>query len=134
MKRGIVWITLTALAVATASVFWLYNKPHQTADQKPFVTLSATELFKAFESDETSANQNYLDKVIEVHGEVSEVSQDMDNHTIILFKSSDPIFGIRCTLENNTIHPKPGDTIHLKGICKGYLSDVVLTHCIPVKS
>jgi len=133
MKPGILWATITALVVVSAIAFWLYNKPHRTAEQKPFVSLSAKELFKAFESDETSANENYLDKVIEVHGEVGEVTRDLDNNTIVIFKSDDPFFGIRCTIGTNNMQIKPGDTIHMKGICKGYLSDVVLTDCIYLK-
>lgn len=133
MKPGILWTILAALVMVSAIAFWLYNKPHRTAEQRPFVSLSATELFKAFESDEISANENYLDKIIEVHGEVGEVTIDMDKNTIVIFKSDDPIFGIRCTLEANNTHIKPGDTIHLKGICKGFLSDVVLTDCIYLK-
>ena len=134
MKPGIVWTLIIAVVVIAVLALWLYNKPHRTADQKPFVSLSATELFKAFESDEISANENYLDKVIEVYGEVVEITQDMDNHTIVMLKSDDPIFGIRCTLERASSHIKTGETVHLKGICKGFLSDVVLTNCIPAKS
>jgi hypothetical protein len=134
MKPGIVWTLIIAVVLIAVLALWLYNKPHRTADQKPFVSLSATELFKTFESDEASANENYLDKVLEVYGEVIEITQDIDNHTIVVLKSNDPIFGVRCTLDKGNSHISIGETIHLKGICKGYLSDVVLTNCIPVKS
>jgi hypothetical protein len=133
VKPVIIWATGAALMAVFAVAIWFYNKPHRTADRKPFVSLSAVALFKAFEADEISANENYLDKVVEVHGEVAEVMQDMDGQTVVVFKTEDAIFGVRCTLDQNHSPIQPGDTIHLKGICKGFLSDVVLTNCIQVK-
>lgn len=132
MKLKRVLIVFTALAGTISLAFWFYNKPHPTADQTPFVVLSANELFKTFQADETAARENYQDKVLQVHGEIAEVMKDLDLNTVIVFKSEDPVFGVRCTLAL-PMDVKPGDIVHVKGICKGYLSDVILTNGIPVK-
>jgi len=45
--------------------------------------------------------------------------------------TGDPMYGIACTLitiEPATGNVKPGEKITVKGICTGYLSDVVLTN------
>lgn len=102
-------------------------------EQETYISIRATELFKAFEENESSANTKYLNRVIEVTGIVSEVFANQENNTVVILKSDDLLFGISCTLEHSAADLNPGNSIVLKGICTGYLSDVVLTHCVLVK-
>ncbi|HRJ28660.1 MAG TPA: hypothetical protein PLV21_07895 [Cyclobacteriaceae bacterium] len=133
MKKGILWAGVVLLVIGVTTAFWLYNMPHRKANAEPFVTLKATELYKSFEANEAEANENYLDKVIEVHGIVSSVSINQQGDQVILMQSNDPMFGVSCTMDKSMQDVKPGQSLYLKGICKGYLSDVVLTDCIYIK-
>lgn len=45
---------------------------------------------------------------------------------IVALETENPMFGIRCTMVGPTINAKPGDSVTIKGICTGYLSDVVI--------
>jgi hypothetical protein len=48
-------------------------------------------------------------------------------------KSSDPIFGVNCTFKNDPGPLQKNSTITFKGVCTGYLSDVIINQGIIVK-
>lgn len=126
-KKKILIAVLIVAACAAAIGFYLYNKPARTAeDEKPAVTMDAAALYDAFEADEQKANADYLDKVIQVEGTVNSVTEEAGNAVVYLATNSD-IGAVSCTLSpGNKTTLKKGDKARIKGICRGYLSDVVL--------
>lgn len=128
--RKILYTLLIVGVLGILVAYKLYNKPHRHANEKPFVSMHAHELFNLFSTNEQQANENFLDKVLQVNGTVTEVRINQEGKQILVLESDDPIFGISCTLTQQDEKIKKGDVIHIKGICKGYLSDVVLTDCI----
>lgn len=132
MKR-IILLGLLALALIAVSVYRLYNKPHRQLENEKSISVDASTLLKAFEQDESAANAIYLDKVLEVSGSVSSISTNQDGKQVIVLGSHDPMFGISCTMAVESPASKQGDYLIIKGFCKGYLSDVVLTECKVVK-
>ena len=108
----------------------MWNKPHRNVAAARSITVTAATLAAGYESNETSANAQYLDKVLEVNGEVATVSANQKGKTVITLKGSD-MSGIICTVEGAlTATIKPGAAVVIKGICTGYLTDVVLVRCI----
>ena len=103
----------------------MYNKPHRDPASEASIKISATELFISYETDEVAANALYLDKVLEVSGRISEVTTNQELIAIVALQTENPMFGIRCTIEG-TVNAKPGDSVTIKGICTGYLYDVVI--------
>ena len=97
--------------------------------------LSAEALYKQYQDDENKANKNYLGKVLEVTGILSQVMHSGANEIWILSAASQG--GINCQMffDKNDIppDPKPGDKIVLKGKCTGFLMDVNLTDCVAEK-
>lgn len=133
MKYGKILIIVAVAIVAVVIVgYYQYNKPHRTPTASAFVAISSIELFNAFESDEVSANENFMDKIIEVNGEIVSNGFNQEGGQVIVLKSNNPLFGVSCTMSQVQSRLKVGDSVRLKGFCKGYLSDVVLTDCIPV--
>lgn len=131
MKK--VFAIILFAGVGAAIVFYiLYNKPHRNPANEASIQLSAEELFDNFNKDETNANTQYLDKVLEVKGKVLEVTTNQDQTTVIILETNDPIFGIRCTM-NSKVVVDVNDYVTVKGICTGFLSDVVLTNALLVK-
>lgn len=115
---------------------YMYNKPHKNyVKAKPEISLSATELIKAFEQDEKSANAKFLNKIIEVNGEVVDISTSKSNEIAIAL--NDAMFGVTLTLDveysldnkERIRSVKIGDNITLKGRCDGLLTDVRLSKC-----
>lgn len=118
--------------------WYLYNKPvadldHIDAD----FSLTADELFDQFENNEADANKKYLGKVIEVYGQVRDLTIGDSGELNMLLASGSPFFGINCGIssvsETKYKNYKVGDSIKIKGECTGVSMDVVLTRCVIVK-
>lgn len=132
MKKILIGIILVG-GVASVIIYRMYNKPHRDPSTESSVQISATELFRSFENNETVANGLYLDKVIEVSGKIAEVSTNQEQFPVIVLETENPMFAVRCTMENPTTPAKVGDAVTLKGICTGYLSDVIIVKGILVE-
>ena len=115
--------------ITSAFFFYQYYKPERNiASERPLL-LTAEDLFQKFSSNEQQANQLYLNKVVQVTGNVLDIKHTNQGEDVIVLKSSDPMFGTCCTLASSqTLHAKlnQGDKVTIKGICTGYLTDVVL--------
>jgi Tfp pilus assembly protein PilV len=123
------------LLAAAGVVYYVYNKPHRDVSSEKGVQLSAQNLYDAFRTNENNANKLYLDKAIELTGEVADISTNQDGKTVVNFKTSDPLVVINCTFKDNPGELKPGQTITFKGICTGYIPDanVVINEGVLVK-
>lgn len=131
MKK-ILLIFLIVFIAGLGVAWYLYNKPVESISEvQPVQSLTADQLFSAYETDEARADSLNLNKVIEVSGTVQEVQTDTSGITVTL-QTASGIFGIKCQMdknENSTDIAK-GQEVRLKGICTGYLMDVVLVRCV----
>ena len=87
-----------------------------------------SELLEAFEGDEYLANKKYLDKIIEVKGNISKI----EDHKSIYIDTENPLSSIIFEMEEgqDITSLKVGDVITIKGLCTGYLMDVVMVRSI----
>jgi hypothetical protein len=129
-------IVLTIVAVgllAGAFIFYkIWYMPHRDVKDETAVTVTAQGIMDAYNADEKKANTLYLDKAIEVSGEVSDISKTQQGKTVLSLKTADPMGGVRCTMKDKA-DVKPGETVRIKGICSGFLMDVTLIDCYVVK-
>ena len=128
-----IFFTLGCLLVAAlaGTMIYLYNKPHRNVVTETGIPISARELYSKFTNNEMQANTAYLNKVLQVSGQVLEVKNNTTAGRVVVLNTGDPLFGIACTITRlkTAARPvKPGENITVKGICTGYLSDVVLTN------
>ena len=72
VKKIILFIII--IGIIGAIVMYLWNKPHRdiAAAKEDFI-ISATDFYKEYSANETSANAKYLDKVIAVEGVISAI-------------------------------------------------------------
>lgn len=134
-KKSYLLITLVIFLV-TSSVFFyfIYNEPLAKNLEKVSsdVSLKSNKLVASFVSDEESSNKLYTGKIIEVEGFIKEISFLNDRETLILSSNSDN-YGIICDLHTSQIEKmktlKINQKIKVKGICKGFLKDVILLNC-----
>ncbi|MBX7050818.1 MAG: OB-fold putative lipoprotein [Flavobacteriales bacterium] len=136
-KTKIILIILLIMGlIGGGTVIYLFNKPHRTAeDEKPFAVVSANDLFVEFSTNESAAFEKYRDKVIQVNGVVEEVKTDASGNTDIVLTTEDILGKVICTLKQGEKAESinTGMTVDLKGICNGYLSDVLLNQGVLVK-
>ncbi|HEU5147015.1 MAG TPA: hypothetical protein VFT90_09880 [Chryseosolibacter sp.] len=106
--------------------YMIVNKPHRSVDVDEFIPIGARRLYMAFRSNEALANGVYLDKVVQVDGSVSAVLANQDGEQVVLLEGGDDLYGISCSMVEETADIKPGMSVKIKGICTGYLSDVIV--------
>lgn len=128
VKKWIYAGLVLAAAMATAGYLYI-NKPHRSVSDETGMAVAADSLFKAFATDETAANGRYLNAVLRVRGTVKSVERNTQNQVVVVLDAGDPMFGVNCTLENEG-SAKAGEVVTIKGICTGYLADVVLTQAV----
>jgi hypothetical protein len=130
--RYIVIFLILALIAAVAAWKYTFKKSESNvASHKTEVTIDAPKLLQAFETNEDSANLKYLDKVILVSGTVGSVTKDSLGYSVYL-KENDAISGIVCSFDISSFDSArviPGAPIKVKGICTGYLMDVIMNKC-----
>jgi hypothetical protein len=112
----------------------IYNKPHvNVADKSADIAQTANILFTDFSTDETKANTTYLDKIIAVKGVVANIAEEGEK-MVVTFQTSDDFGSVICYLtekdSKNSAKIKEGQTLVLKGICTGFLMDVILVKCV----
>lgn len=140
--RSLIWIILALVILGGgAFAYYQYTRPLKPLSEKEAdLTIGAAALLDAFESDETSANAEYLGKIVEVSGQVMEVQQAPDSSLVIYLQAGDGLGVINCGVTPTDKTPalqglKNGDAIVLRGMCDGYMtgmSQVNLSRCIQV--
>ena len=131
MKKILISIILLGI-VGSAVGFYLFNKPlESTKILKTDFIINAVDLLNAFENDEMQANQKFLDKVIEVKGNIQKI-EVKNSKTTVYLDADNLMSSVIFQLEDQASNLKKGQEVTLKGICTGYLMDVVLVRAVKV--
>ncbi len=137
MKKKLIlgFLAVVALGILGIWYFIFYRPTHfkrDVADEKG-IAVTAAALVKAYQENEPNANAQYLNKALEITGKVSEVKPDAEGKPTITLKSEDEFSNVYCTLKQETPGIETGKTITIKGVCTGFLSDVVVIDAIVTK-
>lgn len=131
--KNIVVVILVLAIIGTFVGYKIYNKPHvNVVEINADILTTANKIISDFSSDENAANVKYLEKIIELKGVVSETKRENEKG-IITLKTNNDFGSVLCYLSEistekiNSI--KVGQNITVKGICTGYLMDVILVKC-----
>jgi hypothetical protein len=120
MKRTILIIFMLALAVGGWYTYKMYQqKTPDVVNQKPDVTIDASDLLAAFGEDTAIARKQYINKIIEVSGLVKKA----DTSAIVL-GDTDSESSIVCGIDRRHVDDykriKVGSTTTIQGNCVGY--------------
>ena len=97
----IILIVVFSLMGSAYAWFFIWNKPKQDVKDAASIPVSATVIFNDYSTNEKSANTKYIDKIVEVTGEVNNVSKNAEGKTVLLLKTDDLMFGVNCTMEED---------------------------------
>ncbi len=121
------------LLVVIALVAYKFSQPKGPLDIRKAATeleINASSLYTAFEADETSANGTYAGKVIEVSGSVEEITKNDEGHYSMSLAAGSPLGKVLCNFAPDEPDPATsmsiGKSVTVKGVCTGYLFDVVV--------
>jgi hypothetical protein len=138
--KPLIKITLAVvLFIAIAGIgtgIYLFNLKHKDLSKvKPDFVITSTDLQKAFEVNESTATARYVNKVIEVSGEISSLKPGENNTLSILFKTGSDMSSVICTFpaSGKPVNLTAGSPVTIRGECSGYLMDVLLNNCAIVK-
>jgi hypothetical protein len=134
-KKWIIGLALLAIVAAGSTAYYMYNKPHaDVAKMEVKHTLEASTLYESFESNEQKANKEYLNDVIKISGKLMQIEEKENENTTLILDAGGLMGGVKCELDTHSGHDlskiEVGDQLSLKGICTGYLMDVILVRCI----
>jgi hypothetical protein len=126
---------IAGLLILTGISYGLYiwNKPPRDVSDEKSIKITAVAIFDSFTNNEQAANKLYLNKAIEVTGKVTSVQKNQDGKTVVILQSDDPVYGVNCTFKQDPGTIDNNNLITFKGICTGYLSDVIINEGILVK-
>lgn len=131
-------ILIIGLVVVAATAYYAYREwnrePEKAAEASAEVSLTATELFQAFTTDEVAAGTRFNDKLVQVNGTVREVNGGGGAPLNVLLETGDPLGAVVCEFEAGAAPTvKEDDKVSVKGFCAGYNLDVLLQRCAIVE-
>jgi hypothetical protein len=129
VKKLLIIGVISALLFAAAGYYYIFVysvKYHRDVNKEAAISITSTDLTKAFLDNELSANQRYLNKAIEVKGAVLNIAYDQSGQKTVLIGAETELSNVFITLKDTSLSFKIGDTILVKAICNGFLSDIVL--------
>jgi hypothetical protein len=112
------------------AALYLYNlKPKNLQKAKPDFVITATGFQKAFEENEKASSEKYINKIIEVTGEIASVKPGEKSTLNISLKTGSDFSSVICTfpLVSDTTLFKTGNQITLRGVCSGFLATAILS-------
>ncbi|SHN46024.1 hypothetical protein [Chitinophaga sp. CF418] len=113
--------------IAAGTGYYLYNKPRTSAAaSRTDKHISAQKLYEEFASNEQQANTNYVNKVVEVKGTITDIQKTGTSVSLLLAGDGNGAGGVNCSIvpgEEKQL-PKVGDSVLIKGLCTGMLMDV----------
>jgi len=135
-KNKFTYISLFFIVIIIGLLFLLnqYNKPSvDVTNLDADLVINIDEILKDFQKDEEKANLKYTNNIIEVRGEISEIST-VDGSATITLKDNEFDSNVICNVQpkenKEALQLRKGDQVSLKGICTGYLLDVILVKCV----
>jgi flagellar basal body-associated protein FliL len=136
-KRKIFLFLVTAILLSLLGgwyyVFVYSKNHHRDAANEKGIVVNAADVAAEYQANEQSANAKYLDKALEVTGEVMEVGKNQEGKTTVALKTNDIMTTVFCTLKDSTATVLPNQKITIKGICIGFISDVKIKDAIIIK-
>ncbi len=131
-KIIIILVSIAFIAGIGYALYILYMPERDVRDEKG-IEITAVAIFDSFTNNENKANAAFLNKAIQVTGVVTNVKKNQAGQTVVILESGDPVFGVNCTFKEDPGAIQNGSTISFKGICTGFLSDVVINEGILLK-
>jgi hypothetical protein len=132
----ILGVVLFLVVLGIGTGIYLFRMPHKDlAKVKADIVLSAVDLQKAFEDNETAASAKYVKKILQIDGEVLSVKPAEEDVLNVTLKTGNDMSSVICTFPAGTDPAKfsPGSSVTIKGECSGFLMDVLLNNCVLVK-
>lgn len=138
-KKILLPLLLLALLGGGYLAWHQYSRtPDSAADLPAMAQLTAAELLQAFTADEAAATTRFVgttEQVIQVSGTIRSLDPVGAELTNVVLEADNELAAVVCEFANADLPAqwRTGTPVTLKGICTGFLLDVVLVRCVPVE-
>jgi hypothetical protein len=128
---GLFIALIVVLSGIFAGIYLFYKGPVDTENIKPVYTITAADLQREFSKNEDAASRKYINKIIEVRGNIASIDKTEGNNINISLKTSDDMSSVICTITElkGRDHISQGDEITIRGVCSGFLMDILMNNC-----
>ena len=136
IKVALFVVFFLAVGGILAALYYYNLKPKDLQKTKPDFVISATDLQKVFEGNEKASSEKYINKIIEVSGEISSARPGEKSSYNVSLKTGNELSSVICTfptISDATLF-KTGTGVTIRGVCSGFLMDVLLNNCALIKN
>ncbi len=132
-RNKIIYLT-SSITLILVLFFWMRKGETEKISDTPIeVGLSAAMLVSQFKENEELANSMYTEQLIEIKGRVKEVTFLNHRNTIVLYGNNNASY-VLCDMQTSQKEKvknlKQDQNVLIKGVCKGFLKDVIVLNCI----
>ena len=120
---------IAAIAFGVYYYVFVYSSQHRRQVQSEIsIAITSDSLVAKYQVDEKLANSLYLNKAVVVTGNLLSIDKNQEGKTTLVIGRTDSFSNVSVTMSSNLpIAQKVGESITVKGLCTGALSDVVIT-------
>ena len=120
---------IAAIAFGVYYYVFVYSSQHRRQVQSEIgIAITSDSLVAKYQADEKLANSLYLNKAVVVTGNLLSIDKNQEGKTTLVIGRSDSFSNISVTMISTApITQKVGESVTIKGLCTGALSDVVIT-------
>ena len=120
---------IAAIAFGVYYYVFVYSSQHRRQVQSEIgIVITSDSLVAKYQADEKLANSIYLNKAVVVTGNLLSIDKNQEGKTTLVIGRTDSFSNVSITMSSNLpIAQKVGESITIKGLCTGALSDVVIT-------
>lgn len=128
-KIFIAIIFIAAIAFSIYYYVFVYSSQHRRQVQSETgIIITADSLVAKYQADEKLANSLFLNKAVVVTGQIISIDKNQEGKITLVLGHTDSFSNVSITMNSSApITQKVGETITIKGLCTGALSDVVIT-------
>jgi alkyl sulfatase BDS1-like metallo-beta-lactamase superfamily hydrolase len=120
---------IAAIAFGVYYYVFVYSSQHRRQVQSEIgIAITSDSLVAKYQADENLANSLYLNKAVVVTGNLLSIDKNQEGKTTLVIGRTDSFSNVSVTMISTAaIIQKVGESITIKGLCTGALSDVVIT-------
>jgi hypothetical protein len=142
-------VFLVFLLVSMAIIAWVGYRAYTRTNPdlgkvRADIIISADSLIAAFEKDDSSANNQFISKTIEVSGLLKKISKDDMGDYSLAIGDSISMAAVRCSVGSNhrtdAALLRENTSVTVRGACTGFNKDelglgaeVILNRCVIIK-
>jgi hypothetical protein len=145
-RKRIIWTIV--LLVVTGGSWYIYKEYTRThtdlINVRADIKISAADMIKEYETNDSAANKKYLGKIVELAGNIKDVKKDESGFYNVVLGDMTSLSSVRCSID--TVHQPDaarlaiGSSTIVRGACTGFNkdemglgSDVILNRCVIIE-